>query len=98
MKKTCIAILFAALAMWAGISIGYRDGVREERLRWEATAQSDRDGTVTLKNEPASLSVQSASAVYRNPHFGIVRVVYAGKPMVNVPDPRTYQQFESSRP
>jgi hypothetical protein len=93
----CIAGVFLLLALLTGIAIGYRDGARTERLLWEVTAQSDRLVTVTLKNEPATLPVQS-ERIDRNLHSGMVRMVSAAKPMVNVPDPRTYEQFESTRP
>jgi hypothetical protein len=82
------------LALWMGISVGYHDGVRAERLLCEATAQSNHNGIASLKNKPANLSVQLRGPVYRNPHRGVVRMVYVGKTMVNVPDPRTYEQFK----
>lgn len=94
----CSAIVLVALALWVGISVGYHDGMREERMLWEATAQSERKGTVTLENEPARL--EPGGFAYRNPRaFATpITTVSAGRAMVNVPDPRTYLQYQGLRP
>jgi hypothetical protein len=97
MKKMCIAIVLVALALWVGISVGYHDGMREERMLWEATAQSEQKGIVTLENEPARHETEPGRFAYRNPHLGVVAQTSAWRVWVmNVPDPRTYRQFERS--
>ena len=91
MKKTCIAGVLVLLALWIGISIGYYDGMHAERQSWEATAQVEPTGVVALDGKPVRI-------IYRNPRSGPVLTASIAKPMVNVPDPRTYLQYPGLRP
>src|SRR5262245_31472986 len=93
-KSHVAAAALVLLALWIGIGVGYHDGARAERLLWEATSECHQTGVASLGN--AETFTGSGGPVYRNPHYGIVQIVYAGKPMVNVPDPRTYEQFSES--
>jgi hypothetical protein len=91
MKKTCVAAGLVLLAFWLGVNFGYHGGVRAERLLWEATGRVEPMGVVAVGEKPARI-------VYRNPRSGPVLTVSIGKPMVNVPDPRTYLQYPGLRP
>jgi hypothetical protein len=83
--------VFVAFALWLGLEFGYNNGVRAERLLWEATAQVKPLGVVTLDDKPVRI-------IYRNPRSGPVLTVSIAKPMINVPDPRTYLQYPDLRP
>jgi hypothetical protein len=89
-KSSIVAAVLVLLALWIGISVGYHDGVRAERLLWEATAQVEPPG-VALEDNPVR-------TVYRNPRSGPMLTVSVGKPMINGPDPRTYLQYPGLRP
>jgi len=91
MKKICVATLFVVFTLWLGINIGYNRGGRAERLLWEATGKVEPTGVIALGEKPARI-------VYRNPRSGPVLTVSIGKPMVNVPDPRTYLHYPGLRP
>jgi hypothetical protein len=91
MKKICVAALFVVFAFWLGISCGYNRGARAERLLWEATGQVEPTGVVAVDEKAARI-------VYRNPRSGPMLTVSIAKPMVNVPDPRTYLQYPGLRP
>jgi hypothetical protein len=91
LRMAAILALFFALALSLGFEFGYNNRVRAERLLWEATAQVEPLGVVTLDDKPVRI-------IYRNPRSGPVLTVNVGKPMVNVPDTRTYLQYAGLRP
>lgn len=92
MKAAGVAVILAALTLWLGFSFGYYRGCRAERLLWERTVQVEPTGVITLDDK------KPIRIIYRNPRSGPVLSASVGKPMVNVPDPRTCLQYPGLRP
>ena len=79
MKQALTAATLVLVALGIGWSLGYHQGLRQERRAWEACQQHvarDRDD----RNSPAW-------ALYRSPHDG-AQEGYDPIPRLNVPDPR----------
>ena len=99
MKRIVIGGVGAVLMLWLGYSLGYHNGLREERRAWEATEQTSLVA-VTNKGRP---TIQSSRHSYSNPH--LLPLYHIAEPTgraaemrINQPDPRTAQQYEHSSP
>ena len=79
MKRTMLTVALVLLTFWAGLSFGYREGVKNEQRAWFSTA-----GVVRTDDGDSKI-------VYQFPHTR-VRVNWLGRAAVNRPDPRCYEK------
>ncbi len=86
MKKALLVYVAAAVGLFFGYSLGYRQGTREEKQAWLSTAEVGPD------------KADGPLFCYRNPHVGIAVWRSRGLPPVNRPDPRALQQYEHLSP
>jgi hypothetical protein len=85
MKRIMAIIALTVVAFWAGLSLGYHEGVNNEQRAWLSTAQDENPDT------------RDVAVVYKNPHSRI-HVSGLGGRVVNRPDPRTFEKYGRSQP
>jgi hypothetical protein len=93
MKKLIIVAGGAMLVLWFGYSLGYRQGLREERGAWEATRKVSM--IPVTDNGRATAATRICYADPHHPLYVISGPTGRGaRPNLNGPDPRTYRQYE----
>ena len=97
MKKLVIVAVGAVVVLWFGYSLGYRQGLREERGAWEATREVSLMSVTN--NGRATIGTRICYADPHHPLYVISGPTGRGsRQSLNGPDPRTYRQYERWSP
>jgi hypothetical protein len=84
-RRICVVTGLALFTFWAGLSLGYHEGVNNEQRAWFSTAQVERTDQGDSK------------IVYTFPHTR-VSVNWLGRAAANRPDPRSYKKYGHFEP